>query len=317
MILEKIQSPADLRGLDPPRARDPGRRDPPVHRRLGDPGRQRPPGLQPRRGRADAGAAPGVRLAATTSSCGTPATRPTSTRSSPGAGPTSPRCARPTACRATRAGPRAEHDWIENSHASTVLSYAYGLATAEQSSPGHHRRVIAVIGDGSMTGGMAFEGLNNLGHSGRDCIIVLNDNGRSYAPTVSRLGESLARIRNNPVYMRRQARIERLLQEVPMLGDRLERGLEATKAAIREMWEPTGVLRDPRRPLHRPVRRPRHRRRSRRRSATRPRSAARRSSTCSRRRAAATRRPRTTPSSGCTTSACPSRAATPPRSPRR
>jgi 1-deoxy-D-xylulose-5-phosphate synthase len=139
---------------------------------------------------------------------------------------------------------RAEspHDWIENSHASTVLSYAYGLATAEQSPRGHHRRVVAVIGDGSMTGGMAFEGLNNLGHSGRDCIIVLNDNGRSYAPTVSRLGESLARIRNNPVYMRRQARIERLLQEVPMLGDRLERGLEATKAAIREMWEPTAFF---------------------------------------------------------------------------
>ncbi len=133
----------------------------------------------------------------------------------------------------------SEHDWIENSHASTVLSYAYGLATAEQSRLGHGRRVVAVIGDGSMTGGMAFEGLNNLGHSGRDCIIVLNDNGRSYAPTVSRLGESLARIRNNPVYMRRQARIERILQEVPMLGDRLERALDASKAAVRELWEPT------------------------------------------------------------------------------
>ena len=133
----------------------------------------------------------------------------------------------------------SEHDWIENSHASTVLSYAYGLATAEQSRQGHHRRVVAVIGDGSMTGGMAFEGLNNLGHSGRDCIIVLNDNGRSYAPTVSRLGDSLARIRNNPVYMRRQARLEKILQEVPMLGDRLERALDASKAAVREMWEPT------------------------------------------------------------------------------
>jgi 1-deoxy-D-xylulose-5-phosphate synthase len=136
----------------------------------------------------------------------------------------------------------SEHDWIENSHASTVLSYAYGLATAEQSQLGGHRRVIAVIGDGSLTGGMAYEGLNNLGHSGRDCIIVLNDNGRSYAPTVSRLGESLARIRNNPVYMRRQARIERLLKEIPAVGDRLERGLDATKAAIREMWEPTAFF---------------------------------------------------------------------------
>jgi 1-deoxy-D-xylulose-5-phosphate synthase len=132
----------------------------------------------------------------------------------------------------------SEHDWIENSHASTILSYAHGLATAQQSELGEGRRIIAVIGDGSMTGGMAFEGLNNLGHSGRDCIIILNDNGRSYAPTISRLGESLVKIRNNPVYMRRQARIERLVGEMPVVGDRLERALEATKAAIREMWEP-------------------------------------------------------------------------------
>lgn len=132
----------------------------------------------------------------------------------------------------------SEHDWIENSHASTILSYAYGLATAQHSDLGERRRVIAVIGDGAMTGGMAYEGLNNLGHSGRDCIIVLNDNGRSYAPTISRLGESLVKIRNNPVYMRRQARIERMLGEVPIVGDRLERALDATKAAIREMWEP-------------------------------------------------------------------------------
>src|SRR6185369_5883199 len=103
----------------------------------------------------------------------------------------------------------SEHDWIENSHASTILSWAHGLAHAEQSPGGDRRRVVAVIGDGSMTGGMAFEGLNNLGHSGRDCIVILNDNGRSYAPTVSKLGESLVKIRNNPVYMRRQARLEK------------------------------------------------------------------------------------------------------------
>ncbi|MCC5953666.1 MAG: 1-deoxy-D-xylulose-5-phosphate synthase [Acidimicrobiia bacterium] len=132
----------------------------------------------------------------------------------------------------------SEHDWVENSHASTVLSYAHGLATAQASPLGERRRVIAVIGDGSMTGGMAFEGLNNIGHSGSDCIIILNDNGRSYAPTVSKLGETLVRIRSNPTYMRRQARLERLLQDFPVLGPQLERGLDATKAAIREMWEP-------------------------------------------------------------------------------
>jgi 1-deoxy-D-xylulose-5-phosphate synthase len=132
----------------------------------------------------------------------------------------------------------SDHDWVENSHASTVLSYAHGLATAQASSIGEGRRVVAVIGDGSLTGGMAFEGLNNIGHSGRDCIIILNDNGRSYAPTVSKLGETLVKIRANPTYMRRQARLERLLQDVPVVGPQLERGLDATKAALREMWEP-------------------------------------------------------------------------------
>jgi 1-deoxy-D-xylulose-5-phosphate synthase len=130
------------------------------------------------------------------------------------------------------------HDWIENSHASTVLSYAYGLATAEQSDLGAGRRVVAIIGDGSMTGGMAYEGLNNLGHAGRDVIIILNDNGRSYAPTVSRLSESLVKIRNNPKYVRRQARIEQLLHDVPVLGKPLERAVDAAKAAAREVWEP-------------------------------------------------------------------------------
>jgi 1-deoxy-D-xylulose-5-phosphate synthase len=132
----------------------------------------------------------------------------------------------------------SEHDWIENSHASTVLGYAHGLATSLALEDNDDRRVVAILGDGSMTGGMAFEGLNNLGHSGRDAIIILNDNGRSYAPTISRLGGSLARLRLNPTYLRRQARLEKAISDVPLVGDQLERGLEATKAAVREMWEP-------------------------------------------------------------------------------
>ncbi|GIU85047.1 MAG: 1-deoxy-D-xylulose-5-phosphate synthase [Acidimicrobiales bacterium] len=132
----------------------------------------------------------------------------------------------------------SEHDWVENSHASTALSYAHGLATAFALNGETDRRIVAVVGDGALTGGMAFEGLNNLGHSGRDCIIVLNDNGRSYAPTVSKLGESLARLRSNPKYVRRQAKIERLLHDIPLVGEQLERAVEATKAAVREMWEP-------------------------------------------------------------------------------
>ncbi len=89
----------------------------------------------------------------------------------------------------------SEHDWVENSHASTILSYAHGLATAFDRTGQTDRRIVAVVGDGSLTGGMAFEGLNNLGHSGRPVIIILNDNGRSYAPTISKLSEGLIKLR--------------------------------------------------------------------------------------------------------------------------
>ena len=130
------------------------------------------------------------------------------------------------------------HDWIENSHASTVLSYAHGLATAQQASGGEHRRVIAVVGDGSLTGGVAFEGLNNIGHSGCDVTIVLNDNGRSYAPTVSRLSESLLRVRMDPRYVRTDNQIRKVLKDIPWVGDLAGRALGATKAAVREMVEP-------------------------------------------------------------------------------
>jgi 1-deoxy-D-xylulose-5-phosphate synthase len=133
----------------------------------------------------------------------------------------------------------SDHDWIENSHASTILSYAHGVATALALQPSvDERRVVAVIGDGSMTGGMAYEGLNNLGHSGRKVVVVLNDNGRSYAPTISKLSESLIRLRLHPAFVRQRARLERALASVPKVGDRLERLAQSAEAAVREMWEP-------------------------------------------------------------------------------
>lgn len=87
----------------------------------------------------------------------------------------------------------SEHDWVENSHASTILAYTHGLSAALKLHGGDEakRNVVAIIGDGSMTGGMAWEGLNNLGHKATDCVIVFNDNGRSYAPTESSLGREL------------------------------------------------------------------------------------------------------------------------------
>jgi 1-deoxy-D-xylulose-5-phosphate synthase len=107
---------------------------------------------------------------------------------------------------------------------------------------GTDRKVIAVIGDGSMTGGMAFEGLNNLGHSGKRVVIILNDNGRSYAPTVSKLSESVSRLRLNPQYVSANNRIERLLRDLPGVGELAYSSIQGLKAALREMLEPTAFF---------------------------------------------------------------------------
>ncbi|MCB0986422.1 MAG: 1-deoxy-D-xylulose-5-phosphate synthase [Acidimicrobiales bacterium] len=142
----------------------------------------------------------------------------------------------------------SEHDWIENSHASTVLSYAHGLAMAEdlrrdaalrRGEPAPDRReVVAVIGDGALTGGMAYEALNNLGHTGRKAIIILNDNGRSYAPTVGRLTASVSRLRLDPRYVRQRRRAEEMVRQVPGIGQHLAWGLSGARAGLREMLEP-------------------------------------------------------------------------------
>ncbi len=92
----------------------------------------------------------------------------------------------------------SDHDVIENSHASTALSYADGLAKAFALQGGADRRVVAIVGDGALTGGMCWEALNNIGAApDRPVIIVLNDNGRSYSPTVGGLARHLAELRQS------------------------------------------------------------------------------------------------------------------------
>jgi 1-deoxy-D-xylulose-5-phosphate synthase len=117
----------------------------------------------------------------------------------------------------------SDHDWIESSHASTALSYAHGLSVAlglrkELVGHGGTRRVVAVVGDGSLTGGMAYEALNNLGHANQRVVIVLNDNGRSYAPTVSKLSESLTSLRLNQTYVSSRERFRASLSKIPGIG---------------------------------------------------------------------------------------------------
>jgi 1-deoxy-D-xylulose-5-phosphate synthase len=136
----------------------------------------------------------------------------------------------------------SEHDWVENSHASTILSYAYGISTALHLRGADDRHVVAVLGDGSMTGGMAYEALNNLGHSGRKVVIVLNDNGRSYAPTISRLSAAATRLRANPSYVRHRDRIQAVLRDVPVIGEQLAAGAKGLRAAFREVLEPANFF---------------------------------------------------------------------------
>src|SRR5579862_824313 len=137
----------------------------------------------------------------------------------------------------------SDHDWIENSHASTVLSYAHGFATAwalegQLSGSGGDRRVVAIVGDGALTGGMAYEALNNLGHSGRRVLVVLNDNGRSYAPTVSLLSRSVATLRLNPTYVQTRERLRSLLKDIPGLGDLAYSSVHGLTSGLREVIAP-------------------------------------------------------------------------------
>jgi 1-deoxy-D-xylulose-5-phosphate synthase len=133
----------------------------------------------------------------------------------------------------------SEHDWIENSHASTALSYAHGIASAfALRGVDGERRVVAVVGDGALTGGMAYEALNNLGHSHRKVVIVLNDNGRSYAPTVSQLSQSLTSLRLNPTYTAARERLRLRLRELPALGELAYSGVHSLTSALREMVAP-------------------------------------------------------------------------------
>ena len=137
----------------------------------------------------------------------------------------------------------SDHDWIENSHASTVLSYAHGLASAwaldgQLVGSGGDRHVVAVVGDGALTGGMAYEALNNLGHSGRRVLVVLNDNGRSYAPTVSLLSRGVTSLRLNPTYVQTRERLRHMLRDLPGVGDLAYSGVHGLTTALREVVSP-------------------------------------------------------------------------------
>ncbi|MBT2290688.1 1-deoxy-D-xylulose-5-phosphate synthase [Paenibacillus albidus] len=134
----------------------------------------------------------------------------------------------------------SEHDVWEAGHSSTSLSAAMGMAVARDLKGGDNK-VIAVIGDGALTGGMAFEALNHIGHEKRKLMVILNDNEMSIAPNVGAMHNYLSKIRSDRHYLRAKDEVEGLLKKIPAIGDRLAKTAERMKDSLKYMMVP-GVL---------------------------------------------------------------------------
>ncbi|MEV4760187.1 1-deoxy-D-xylulose-5-phosphate synthase [Micromonospora sp. NPDC049559] len=137
----------------------------------------------------------------------------------------------------------SEHDLIENSHASTALSYADGLAKA-YALRGEPRSVVAVVGDGALTGGMCWEALNNIAAARNPLVIVVNDNGRSYAPTIGGLAEHLSTLRLNPGYEKVLDVVKDALGSTPLVGRPMYEVLHAVKKGIKDAVAPQAMFED-------------------------------------------------------------------------
>jgi 1-deoxy-D-xylulose-5-phosphate synthase len=141
---------------------------------------------------------------------------------------------------------RAEsrHDVVENSHASTALSWADGIAKGYQLRGEHDRHVVAVVGDGALTGGMAWEALNNIATGGRPVVIVVNDNERSYAPTIGGLAHHLSTLRTTRGYERFLEWGRSALQRGGAPGRLAYEALHGVKKGIKDIVAPQGMFED-------------------------------------------------------------------------
>ncbi|HTF07067.1 MAG TPA: 1-deoxy-D-xylulose-5-phosphate synthase [Asanoa sp.] len=137
----------------------------------------------------------------------------------------------------------SEHDLIENSHASTALSYADGIAKA-YALRREDRSVVAVVGDGALTGGMCWEALNNIATARNPLVIVVNDNQRSYAPTIGGLADHLSSLRLNPGYEKVLDLVKESLGSTPLVGKPLYEVLHAVKKGIKDAVAPQAMFED-------------------------------------------------------------------------
>jgi len=137
----------------------------------------------------------------------------------------------------------SDHDVVENSHASTAISWADGIARANHLAGRTDRTVVAVIGDGALTGGMAWEALNNIAESDdRRLVIVVNDNGRSYAPTIGGLAKQLDALRTSRPYEKVLDWGKRTLQAGGAPGRVTYEALHGLKTGLRDVLRPQGMF---------------------------------------------------------------------------
>jgi 1-deoxy-D-xylulose-5-phosphate synthase len=132
----------------------------------------------------------------------------------------------------------SEHDIMGAGHASTSVSYAVGLKEAMRRGVGEDGHVVAVIGDGALTGGVAFEALQNAGGMDLPIVIVINDNGMSISPNVGAMSRYFNRVRLNPRWHKAREELEESLTRLPGLGDRIERLGPVLKESLKAYWAP-------------------------------------------------------------------------------
>jgi 1-deoxy-D-xylulose-5-phosphate synthase len=132
----------------------------------------------------------------------------------------------------------SRHDIMGAGHASTAIGYAVGIKEAMRAGHGEDGKVVAVVGDGAMTGGVAFEAVHQAGGNGTPIVVLLNDNGMSIAPNVGALSRYFNRVRLNPKLWHAREDVEDGLTKLPALGATFERLGPHVKESIKAFWAP-------------------------------------------------------------------------------
>ena len=135
------------------------------------------------------------------------------------------------------------YDPFTSGHSSTSISSALGLAEAKDLA-GEDGYVVAVIGDGALTGGLAYEGLNNAGRFKKNFIVVLNDNKMSISRNVGSMARYLAKIRTEPSYFRIKGNVEKVLDQIPGIGKPMHHALTRTKAVMKQLMYNSTIFED-------------------------------------------------------------------------